>query len=280
MATSEVGICNLALSRIGANTITSLTADAAKEDRLCNTFYAQLRDETLKNFAWNFAMKATPLNRVDLYDDSTVYSDKVSILNVATSNPVRLTFATNNYSTGMIVRIWDVGGTTEINDLDFEATANTASYCYLLGVDGGKYGTYTTGGYAIRREPMSDYSLGYTYTVPSDCLKAIRLDSQAEFEIFGDTLGKRLLTTDSLPVLVYISKVTDVTLFPDDFVEVLVSRLARELIMPLLGTKDGSVVRRELTQDLQSAMAVAKKNNCHEHSKLYSFKSTWNSARK
>jgi hypothetical protein len=280
MVTDAVEICNLALSRIGANTITSLTIDSAKEDRLCNLFYAQFRDEILKSFAWNFAMKATPLNLVDLYDDSSGYSDKVSILNVATSNPVRLTFASNNYSTGMVIRIWDVGGTTEINDLDFEVTANTASYCYLLGVDGGKYGAYTSGGYTLRHEPISDYSMGYTYTVPSDCLKALRLDSGTEFEIFGDSLGKRLLTTDDGAVLVYISQVTDVTLFPDDFVEVLVSRLSRELIMPLLGTKDGAVVRRELTQDLQSALAVARKNNCHEQSKLYSFKSTWNSARK
>jgi hypothetical protein len=280
MASSEIAICNLALSRIGANTITSLTANSTKEDRLCNQFYAQFRDETLKNFAWNFALKATPLNLIDLYDDSTNYSDAVSILNVATSNPVRITVASNNYSTGMNLYVWDVGGTTEINDLNFEATANTASYIYLLGVDGGKYGTYTSGGYVIRKEPLADYSLGYTYTVPTDCLKALRLDSEEVYFIFGDSLGKRLITSDSNAVLVYISKVTDVTLFPDDFVEVLVSRLARELVMPLIGTKDGAVVRRELTQDLQSAMAVAKKNNCHEQSKLYSYKSTWASARK
>jgi hypothetical protein len=280
MAATVEAICNLALSRIGANTITSLTANSAKEDRLCNQFYAQLRDETLKNFTWNFALKATPLNLIDLYDDSSAYSDKVAILNVSTSNPVRLTFASNNYSTGMVIRIWDVGGTSELNDLNFEVTANTASYCYLLGVDGGKYGTYTSGGYAVRQEPISDYSMGYSYTVPSDCLKAIRLDTGTEFEIFGDSLGKRLLTTQSNAVLIYISKVTDVTLFPDDFVEVLVSRLSRELIMPLIGTKDGAVVRRELTQDLISALAVAKKNNCHEQSKLYSYKSTWANARK
>jgi hypothetical protein len=280
MATSDVQVCNLALSRIGASTITSLTADSTKEDRLCNQFYSQFRDELLKSFVWNFALKTTPLNRVDLFETDTDYFDILTITNVATSNPIAVT-AANNYATGYIVKIWDVSGTDELNDQTFEVTgSNTASFA-LLGVDGGKFGTYVDGGKVVRQEPMSMYSAGYTYVIPDDCLKAIRLDEGAEFEIFGDEYGgKRLLTTDSRPVLVYISKVTDVTLFPDDFVQVLVSRLARELAMPLIGAKDGAVVRRELSEDLKQSMSVAKKNNCHEQTMKYSFKSTWAQARK
>jgi hypothetical protein len=279
MAT-DVSICNLALSRIGANTITSLTANAVKEDRLCNQFYAQFRDELLKSFAWNFALKTTPLNRVDLFETDTDYSDIITITNVATSNPMVVTAATN-YATGYIVKIWDVSGTDEINDQTFEVTlANTASFA-LLGVDGGKFATYTAGGKVVRQEPMSMYSAGYTYVIPSDCLKALRIDGGAEFEIFGDEYGgKRLLTTDSRPVLIYISKVTDVTLFSDDFVQALVSRIARELIMPILGTKDGAAIRRELTEDLKQAMSVARKNNCQEQTMKYAYKSTWAQARK
>jgi hypothetical protein len=280
MASSDIEICNLALSRLGADTITSLTADATKEDRLCNQFYAQFRDELLRSFAWNFAVKSTPLNLVDGYETDTAYTDKISITNVATSNPIIVT-AANNYATGQIVKLWDVGGTEELNDQTFEVTGATALLFKLLGVDGGKFSTYTSGGYAIRQEPMASYALGYTYVLPTDCLKALKLDSGVEFEIFGDEYNtRRLLTIDYQAVLIYISKVTDVSKFPDDFVQALVSRLARELAMPLLGAKDGAVVRRELSEDLKQAMSVGRKNNCHEQAMKYSYKSTWATARK
>jgi hypothetical protein len=279
MAT-EISICNLALSRIGASTITSLTANSVKEDRLCNQFYAQFRDELLRSFAWNFAIKTTRLNLTDLFETDTDYTDEITITNVATSNPVVIT-AANNYATGWTIRLYDIGGTEELNDLTFEVTqANTASFA-LLGVDGGKYGTYTSDGHAIRHEVLSVYDLGYTYVLPSDCLKALRLDSGEEFELFGDEYSnRRLLTIDDDAVLVYISKVTDTTKFTDDFIQALVSRLARELAMPILGAKDGAIVRRELTEDFKTSMSVAKKNNCHEQAMKYKFKSTWSQARR
>lgn len=276
---TEVELCNLALSRIGADTITSLTADSAKEDRLCNQFYAKIRDQLLRSFAWNFALKVTPLQLVDLFDMSTSYSDAISITNIATSNPVVVT-ASNNYASGYIIKLYDISGTTELNDRLFEVSGpNTASFA-LLDVDGGQYTTYTSGGYAVRQEPMSAYEDGYTYIVPSDCLKPMRLDSNEEFQILGDINGMRLVTTDDDAVLIYMAHITDVTKFPDDFIEVLVSRLARELIMPIIGTRDGAIVRRELTQDLQGAMSVARKNNCNAQMMKYSFKSTWADARK
>jgi len=276
---TEVELCNLALSRIGADTITSLTANSAKEDRLCNQFYAKFRDELIRAFAWNFALKATPLQLLDLFDTSTSYSDILTITNIATSNPVVVT-ASNNYASGYVVKIYDISGTTELNDRLFEVTApNTASFA-LLDVDGGKFTTYVSGGKAVRQEPMTIYADGYTYIVPSDCLKPMRLDSNEEFQILGDVNGLRLLTTDDDAVLIYMAQVTDVTKFPDDFIEVLVSRLARELVMPLLGARDGVMIRRELSDDVRSAMAIAQKNHCQSQMMKYAFRSTWANARK
>lgn len=279
MASTDVEICNLALSRIGANTITSLSANSAKEDRLCNQFYTQFRDELLRSYPWNFAKKAVRLIKTDLYDTSTDYSDAVTITNIATSNPVVVT-GTNSFSAGYIIKLWDITGTDELNDLDFEVgAANTATFS-LLGVDGGKYTTYSSGGYAVRHEPITIYDEGYTYNLPSDYLKALKLDSGLEFQILGDANGKRLLTTDDDAVLVYTSKVTDVTKFSDDFVQLLVSRIARELVMPILGAKEGIVVRREVTEDFRAANAIARKNHAQEDTILYAFKSTWVNARK
>lgn len=54
MALSEVGICNLTLSWLGANLITALTDDS-EEARLCNANYDAARDTTLEDRDWTFA---------------------------------------------------------------------------------------------------------------------------------------------------------------------------------------------------------------------------------
>lgn len=59
MAT-DVGVCNSALVKIGAATITSL-GDATKEARTCNEQYAKIRDAVLEAHPWNFAIKRSSL---------------------------------------------------------------------------------------------------------------------------------------------------------------------------------------------------------------------------
>jgi len=48
---SQVQICNLALSRLGASTITSL-GDNTTEAKLCNTFFNDLADEVMSEGSW------------------------------------------------------------------------------------------------------------------------------------------------------------------------------------------------------------------------------------
>ena len=55
MATSEVTICNLALSRLGHQVITSLTEGTTTAD-LCNLHYGPTRDAVLRAHPWNFAI--------------------------------------------------------------------------------------------------------------------------------------------------------------------------------------------------------------------------------
>jgi len=57
---SQVEICNRALIRLGADTITSLTEDS-KEGRLANAVYEQVRRDLLRSHPWNFAMKRVVL---------------------------------------------------------------------------------------------------------------------------------------------------------------------------------------------------------------------------
>lgn len=62
---SDVEICNLALQKLGAARITSLTEDS-RNARSCNTAYGPMRDRELRTHVWNFARK-----RVVLAPDAT-----------------------------------------------------------------------------------------------------------------------------------------------------------------------------------------------------------------
>ena len=55
-STSNVEICNLALTKIGEEPITALTEDS-KAGRLCNVHFNRVRNMTLRAHSWNFAIK-------------------------------------------------------------------------------------------------------------------------------------------------------------------------------------------------------------------------------
>ena len=57
---SVVSICNLALSNIGKDNISTLN-EASTEARACNQFYEHVRDTMLQSFPWNFARKTAAL---------------------------------------------------------------------------------------------------------------------------------------------------------------------------------------------------------------------------
>lgn len=60
MSTSEVSMCNMALSRVGGRPIASLTEEST-EALHCRTFYDQVRDETLRAHRWSFATRREAL---------------------------------------------------------------------------------------------------------------------------------------------------------------------------------------------------------------------------
>lgn len=57
---SQVQICNLALSRLGANTITSLS-DNTTEAKLCNTFFSDIADEVMAEGSWTSTIRRATL---------------------------------------------------------------------------------------------------------------------------------------------------------------------------------------------------------------------------
>ena len=75
MATSDVEICSIALSRVGHLPITSLTggSSAPKAETLCALHYPICRDTLLRAHPWNFA-----ISRSTLAQDSTTPNHEYS----------------------------------------------------------------------------------------------------------------------------------------------------------------------------------------------------------
>lgn len=62
MAATEVSICNLALTRCGHDTISSLT-EGSKAARMCNLHYEPARDALLEDALWNFSILRATLSQ-------------------------------------------------------------------------------------------------------------------------------------------------------------------------------------------------------------------------
>lgn len=67
---TDTEICNLAIGHLGVGKeIQSLASDSSQEARICRRFFAQSRDETLRDFPWPFTRKFARLGKVA--DDPT-----------------------------------------------------------------------------------------------------------------------------------------------------------------------------------------------------------------
>ena len=243
MAT-QVNICNLALRRMGAQEITTID-DGSKNADHCSAFWDYVLDEVLDDYAWNFAKKTRSLDYVCGYG---VYSDDdiKTITNITQADPAVVTCASHGFLDEYTVYIYDVEGMTEVNKRVYEIQKVDANSFRLLGMNSTKWTAYTACGSVIRKEAESKYSQGYSYYLPADFLKALNIDGMTDYEIMGTGYNRRLLTTQSDAVLVYVSEETTTTSMLNRFISTMAWRLAAELAIPL--TKKGA------TQDKMMGM--------------------------
>lgn len=64
MSVSKIGICNIALAMLGADSIRAFDENN-KRSRLCDVFFETTRDYLLSKFDWPFARKLTELQALD-----------------------------------------------------------------------------------------------------------------------------------------------------------------------------------------------------------------------
>ena len=81
--TSEIEICNLALSNIRAGSINSFD-ESSLQAQVCKLKFALMRDRCLRDTVWNFnrTIKALALINVDIYNWAYAYSYPINCLKI------------------------------------------------------------------------------------------------------------------------------------------------------------------------------------------------------
>jgi hypothetical protein len=103
---SKVGICNLALTRIGKELISDVTADTAAAIA-CNAVYEYVLDALLSQTAWNFATRSAALAEVTdeytNYDYAYAYPTDclwaMEIVNDVSEDPIEFEVVSNSTGT-------------------------------------------------------------------------------------------------------------------------------------------------------------------------------------
>jgi hypothetical protein len=231
MAT-QVNICNLALRRLGAREITAID-DGTKNADHCSAFWDYILDEVLDDYAWNFAKKSRTLNYTSGFGEFSD-TDIKTISGITQANPAVVSCTGHGFLDEHTVYIYDVLGMTEVNGEVYEIEKIDANSFRLLGINSSPWTAYDSCGSCIRKESQSKYSEGYTYDLPADYLKALHLDGEIyDFEIAGTGFNRRLMTTVSDAVLVYVAEETTTTNMLNRFISTMAWRLASELAIPL-----------------------------------------------
>lgn len=198
MAETEVSICNKALYLLGGKRISSLS-DSTRQARLCNEFYAHVRDVVLKSFPWNFAvtretLTETSVSDVDAWVNLTPYILR-NLIKDSSDNVYRCIIA---------------------------HTASTSS-------EPGTGASWETYWVLVSDYPTPIFDYTYSFNLPADYLRALKVYGDYEYKIEGNCL---LSDTDTI-YLKFIRQVTSTTEFSANFVRALSFKLAITLCLPV-----------------------------------------------
>jgi len=213
----------------------TITTNSTKEEVLCNVVYDTCRKAVLEDHNWQFAKKHQQLS----LDDGTEEADYATTDNVKTitgataADPVVITSASHGFLNNWLVKIYDVGGMTQLNSLIVRVANKDANTFECYGLNGKLFTAYTSGGKAVRYEAISDYANGYVYRVPADMLRPVAIMGAPQFEVVGAGDDRRILSTDNSAVLEYIADITTVSTMPNHFARCWAARIAMELANPL-----------------------------------------------
>ena len=102
------------------------------------------------------------------------------------------------------------------------------------------------------------FEFDYQYQLPADCLRVLYLyDSDQRFKVEG----RKLLTNEGSPKVVYIKRITDTSQFSPLFVDALSTKLSAELVVALT---DDDAAAEVLYSQFKDKMREAKRRDGQE----------------
>ena len=277
--TTQVGICNLALMRLGEDHDLTTVSGEGKPYTQIEASYDLLREELLSIFSWHFSQKRKEL-------DYTV----TRITAATQAEPVVLTVADiTDFPDGCLAEITHVDGMTELNDETFfldnrNTTANTVELFNddpeeqddVTGtdtinthekIDGTGYSAWSANG-QLRRVP---YGFLYCYDLPSDCLAVTTLMTSDGIATDAFEVNLDKLYTDLDDAFIeYGYQITDDTtpIFHSSFINCFAWRLAAEWAYSLTDDID---VEKEMWKQYEKALTAAQTRDARENPRDYSY---------
>lgn len=238
---SDVAICNLALTQLGANTIASL-AEGTETARKCNAIYTLIRDAALRAHPWNFAIKRVDLDTTGAHT-GTGLDDLTGAGTFTGSAPLKYRIQIDAEGTPDTFK-WstDGGATWTAETVAITGAAQTLSNG--ITVTFAATTGHTLGDYWDVSAPTTP-AFGYSnaFLLPTDYLKTVEVDeNETEFKIEG---GLLLTDEDSIEVR-YIAQITDPTEFDSLFVDAFAALLASNLAYAITSSRSVEAQKLEI----------------------------------
>lgn len=240
---TEVDLCNRALGRLGAASITALDgSDTSDEATQCALHYAETRDALLRRYPWRFACRWVDLVRDARADNGTATAAAAATLE---DTDQAWDDTGNGEYEGYYVRITGGTGAGQIRPI----ASNTTDTLTVTGAWSTTPDTTST--YDIWENYPPD-PWAYQFAVPSDFLRYVK---SAPLHVRFEIDGAMLKSYESAMIIQYVRQETTVDNFDPLFVEALVAALAVVLCMPLLHDKTWS---RNLMAEAEVALSKAR----------------------
>jgi len=250
---AEAEICNKALSRLSADVIKD-TLEDTKQSRACRGVYSQTRDELLRTYPFNFAMKTAYIPQdedfpypMDEYSYAFKAEDHVAFTGTATST------ATITAITGLTVDSSLVGRV--VKGTNVQDGSRIVSIVDTVGAE-----TITLD------RPTLGAASNLSCYIPVLKLIEIAHNDNNLFEVIGGGESRRILCNMYSPEggvvaepyeleIKYVEQVIDPAKFDSMFLDALAIRIASKICVPL--TQNAALVQM-LQQEFAAIMQIAQ----------------------
>lgn len=263
LATDSLGVCNLALSHVGHDQISSLSA-SNKASRQCNLNYSNSLETLLEKYDWNFARKRDRLTAAGILVNSsnviTITGNTAPTADTVVSDGgdgKNFTDSDVGFESGDLLRIVGSGSNDGLFNID---TADTLTLTMDTHEDMTSETLTSDTDLKLYAVPGGNV-YGYKFIKPSDCVivrtvnektrsdKLPRWDEEKTYVMTSD-----IDNNDQINIS-YTQRITDVTKFPAVFIDVLALIIAIKIVMPVANSR---TLRADLVSELDDVLESAR----------------------